>query len=91
VRVDGGFDKFIRYSSLSHTLLYSFLFLHIGISVVATLWWSRTVCCGIRDYYRGVLPGAASNAHARGGRLSLLGIFFTSLSGIWVYLTLFVF
>ena len=91
VRVDGGYEKFAGESSLPEGFIFGFLLLHIGISILTTIWWFKTIWTAIRDYRRKLLPGAKSYSHLRSGKLTALGIFLTAFTGIWVYLFLFVF
>ena len=91
VRVGGGFDLFAKGSSLSHGFLVGFLIFHIIISVVTVIWWTKTVICGLKAYHDDRLPGEASKRHRRDGIWSVIGIFLTSLTGVWVYLFLFVY
>ena len=91
VRMDGGYAKFAIESSIPQSIISAFLFLHIIISIVGTIWWGKTVILGIRDYLRKDLPGVASAAHIRNGWISAVAIFLIAISGVWVYLSLFVF
>ena len=91
VRVNGGFESFVEESSLSKNLIFYFLIFHIIISVATVVWWSRTIITGLIAYRNNLLPGKLSVAHRRLGIQSAWGIFLTSLTGLWVYLFLFVF
>ena len=91
VRVDGGFAKFARESSIPEWFNLSFLIFHIAISLLTSIWWAKTIWTGLRDYRKKVLPGSASPRHIRSGRLAAAGIALTSLTGVWVYLLLFLF
>ena len=91
VRVGGGFEAFAEGSSLSKSFLFEFLLLHIGISLVTVVWWTKTLIFGIKSYRNNTLPGKVSVTHRRDGLLSSVGIVLTSLSGVWVYLFLFVY
>lgn len=91
VRLDGGFKTFVRESSLSENFIFWFLMFHILISVVTVVWWSRTVLTGVIAYRKNLLPGTASSKHRKLGIQSAWGIFLTSLTGLWVYLFLFVY
>jgi len=90
-RAGGGFRSYLAQTSLSPRLVTAFLVLHILIAVVTMVCWVRTLWLGEREWRRGNLPGGYSLRHIRGGRLSAWGIFLTSLTGIWIYLLLFVF
>ncbi|MEA3455229.1 MAG: DUF420 domain-containing protein [Campylobacterota bacterium] len=91
VRVDGGFEAFVKESSLSESFIFYFLLFHIFVSVVTVVWWSRTIIAGMIAYRNNRLPGSLSAAHKRLGMQSAWGIFLTSLTGLWVYLFLFVY
>jgi len=83
VRVGGGFNSFLDGSSVSHNYAFFVLILHIAISVVSLILWFITL---IR-----VKKFLALGIHKRLGKISFIGIVLTSLSGIWVYLILFVY
>jgi len=90
-RVGGGFGSFIEGNSLPSYLIYGVLIFHVIVSTVAFIWWGRTIYTGNRDYIRRDLPGIHSLKHIRDGKWAIFGIFMTSLSGIWLYLMLFLF
>jgi putative membrane protein len=83
VRVGGGFKAFMQGSSVSHDYAFFVLLLHIAIAVVTLLIWSITLLRAKRFLTLGI--------HKLLGRISFIGIVLTSLSGIWVYLILFVY
>ncbi len=91
VRVDGGFETFVKESSLPERFIFYFLIFHIAVSIATLVWWSRTLIAGIIAYRNNTLPGSLSAAHKRLGTQSAWGIFLTSLTGLWVYLFLFVY
>ncbi len=91
VRVGGGFDNYVKGSSMPHDFLFGFLLFHIAISLITMIWWSMTIIFGLKEFNRDNLPGKSSKSHSKLGRQSAIGIFFTSLTGIWVYLFLFVY
>ena len=91
VRVDGGFETFVKESSLSESFIFYFLLFHIFVSIVTVVWWSRTIITGMMAYRKNILPGSFSVTHKKLGMQSAWGIFLTSLTGLWVYLFLFVY
>lgn len=91
VRMGGGFDAFMKGSAVSHTYASIVLALHVVIAVVTLLYWSITVVTANYQFSQKLLPGAKSNAHKLLALKTFLGIIFTSFSGIWVYLLLFVY
>ena len=91
VRVGGGFDAFMEGSDVPYTYALIVLILHITIAVVMLFYWTITIVNGNIDYKKGRLPGQASRSHKVSAFKTYLAIIFTSFSGIWVYLLLFVF
>ncbi len=91
VRMGGGFDAFMEGSGVSHTYASIVLGLHVIIAVLTLVYWSRTVIKANYQAVKGVLPGLKSNEHKLLALKTFLGIVFTSFSGIWVYLLLFVY
>jgi len=91
VRVGGGFHSFVENSTLPKMLLWGVLIFHIVVSTLTIIWWVRTLVAAERAYHANNLPGGHTLPHRRQGWWTAVGIFLTSLSGIWVYLLLFVF
>ncbi len=83
VRVGGGFNAFMDGSSVSHNYAFFVLILHIIISIITLFIWGGSLI--------GVKKFLAIGIHKALGRISFVGIVLTSLSGIWVYLILFVY
>ena len=83
VRSVGGFRLFESQSDVAHGYLFAVLLLHIGIAVVTTLFWTFTIFAAHKELEGG--------RHRREGLLTFLGVTLTSLTGIWVYLLLFVY
>ena len=90
VRLGGGYESFVKNTSVSHDYLFIVLMIHIAISVVTLGIWASTLIRAKKDYESG-LPGPYSRSHKRAGIRTFIGIILTSLSGIWVYLLLFLF
>ena len=91
VRVGGGFDAFIKGSEVSYTYVSSVLIMHIIIAVLTLIYWSRTVIKANYQAKLDSLPGVKSSEHKLLALKTFLGIVFTSFSGVWVYLLLFVY
>jgi len=83
VRVGGGFNAFIEGSSVAHNYVFIVLLIHIAISIVTLLLWVLTIL-RIKKHLQ-------ANQHKKIARATFTGIVLTSLSGIWVYLLLFVY
>jgi len=91
VRVGGGFDAFMSESHASYTYALVVLILHIIIAVFMLYFWSRTIISGNYNFSKSLLPGRASNAHKLLAVKTFVSIIFTSFSGVWVYILLFVY
>ncbi len=92
VRLGGGYEAFVQHTQVSHDYLFIVLMIHIFISVVTMGVWASTLLNAYKSYQRGgILPGVDSSIHKKAGLRAFIGITLTSLTGIWVYLLLFVF
>ena len=83
VRVGGGFNTFMDGSSVSHKYAFIVLITHIIIAVSTLFVWILTL---LR-----VKTHLDKGTHKKHGRYTFVGVVLTSLSGIWVYLLLFVY
>ena len=90
VRVGGGYEDFSRASSVSQHYLFYVLIFHIIVAVVGLIIWAHTISSAKDDRKRKALPGLYSVAHKRAGKRTFVGIVLTSITGIWVYILLFV-
>lgn len=83
VRAGGGFESFMEDSSVSHSYAVVVLVLHIIIATLTLFIWGFTVLRAKAHL--------KNNTHKTNGKRVFLGVSLTSLSGIWVYLLLFVY
>ncbi len=91
VRLGGGYEAFVKNTQVSHDYLFVVLMIHIVISVLTLGIWASTLFRARGDSAQGGLPGNYSISHKKAGFRTFIGISLTSLTGIWVYLLLFVF
>ena len=91
VRLGGGYETFVKNTNVSHDYLFIVLIVHISISVITLGFWFSTIWRGLSDSRQGGLPGNYSQSHKKAGIRTFIGIALTSLTGIWVYLLLFVY
>ena len=92
VRLGGGYEAFVQNTHVSHDYLFVVLVIHIIIALLTLGIWTSTLVRAYKESKRGgILPGVGSEAHRRAGMRTAVGITLTSLTGIWVYLLLFVF
>jgi len=83
VRVGGGFDSFMQGSHVQHNYAFIVLIFHIAISVITLIVWTTTLLMAKKQLQL--------NKHKQAGKLTFLGVTLTSLTGIWVYLLMFVY
>lgn len=89
VRLGGGYDGFVKDATVSHSYSLIVLIVHIFIAVVTLVLWLMTLINAKRDTQRKHI--GISEAHRKWGKRTFVGITLTALTGIWVYLILFVF
>ncbi len=91
VRLGGGFEAYFRDSGVEHNYAVVVLAIHIFIAVITLGFWISTIINARRDRGYNLLPGVHTASHRRAGIRTFIGIVFTSFSGLWVYLLLFVY
>jgi len=91
VRVGGGFDVFMSGSGVHYTYALVVLILHIIIALLMLYYWTMLLFSANYQLFKGLLPGRASVLHKKLAVKTFISIIFTSFSGIWVYLLLFVY
>ncbi|HFU77501.1 MAG TPA: DUF420 domain-containing protein [Epsilonproteobacteria bacterium] len=90
VRVGGGFNGFVKDSPVSHDYAFYVLIFHIIVAVIGFVIWTHTLITARKDSNNKTLPGLYSASHKKAGRRVFMWIVFTALTGIWVYILLFV-
>ena len=83
VRMGGGFDSFMKGSGVEHNYAFIVLILHITISVITLVIWITTLLMAKKQLQL--------SKHKQAGKLTFVGVTLTSLTGIWVYLLMFVY
>lgn len=83
VRFGGGFNSFIEGSSVGHNYAVIVLVFHIFIAVGTLFVWILALTRA-KKYLR-------EKKHIKMGKMTFIGIVLTSLTGIWVYMLLFVY
>ncbi len=83
VRMGGGFLNFMKGSSVSHDYAFMVLVFHIIISIATLFIWGYTLL-RVKTHLK-------NETHKSYGKRTFVGVVLTALSGIWVYLLLFVY
>jgi len=91
VRVGGGFAAFVAGSGVSHTYVSAVLIIHIAIAVITLYFWMLALYHANKMFSNKMIPGKMGMHHRKQAFKAFIGIVFTSFSGIWVYLLLFVY
>jgi putative membrane protein len=91
VRLGGGFDGFMNQSNVSHDYALWVLIIHIIIATLTLFYWTKTIIKANYQMIKGLIPGIKSKEHRVLAFKSYLGIIFTSFTGIWVYILLFIY
>jgi putative membrane protein len=86
----GGFEFYMKGSSIDLTIAFYFLVFHIIIASTTLLLWFMTMKFASADTKRRALPGLYSSDHKKSGRRLAMGIVLTSITGIGVYYMLFI-
>jgi len=83
VRMVGGFDTLMLKSGVSHNYAFAVLVFHIAIAISTIIVWGTTLFMAQKQ--------VMLKKHKKAGMLAFSGVIATSLTGIWVYLLLFVY
>jgi putative membrane protein len=90
VRAGGGYEGFVKGSSVSHAYAFYVLIFHIIVATIGFGIWIHTVITALNDTKNHALPGLYSSSHKRAGKRTFIWIVATAVTGIWVYILLFI-
>lgn len=82
-RMAGGFDAFMKDSTVSHDYAFLVLIFHIAIAIATLIIWIFNLLM--------IKKLLHTNRHKKIGRMVFSGVVATSLTGLWVYALLFVY
>lgn len=91
IRLDGGFFEFAKQSNMDHDFLVNYLIFHILIALIAAILWIRLFIKSYLLYKNGKIEEIKSSSHKKMGKIASLFIFLSCITGVFVYLFLFVF
>ena len=83
VRLSGGFDAFMEGSLVPYTYAFIVLMIHIFIAIVTLFIWAKTIFSARKQL--------ELQEHKKSGIRTFVGVVLTSVTGIWVYLLMFVY
>jgi putative membrane protein len=90
-RKSGGFSLFMEGSDVNYTYALIVLIAHIIIATLTLLHWVKLIIMANLQFKHKTLPGRNSTTHKLLAAKTFIGIVFTSVSGIWVYILLFIY
>ncbi len=90
MRIDGGFMTYMEEGVMSMALFSIFLAVHIAVAVISVILWTIVLYTSFREYKAGVDMVEFARTHKRKSRLLFGGLTFTSVTGVLIYLILFV-
>ena len=83
VRLSGGFESFMHGSGVEHNYAFIVLVFHIAISVITIIIWATTLLMAKKQLQL--------KKHKQAGQVTFLAVVATSLTGLWVYMLMFVY
>ncbi len=90
VRAGGGYEGFVKGSSVSHDYAFWVLIFHIVVAVIGFIIWTHTIVTARKYSKNNTLPGLYSSSHKKAGKRTFIWIILTALTGVWVYVLLFI-
>ena len=91
IRIDGGFFEFAKQSDMPHGFLVGYLIFHIIIALVTAILWIRLFIKSMSLYQNGKIEEIKASNHIREGKISFVFLLLSCITGIFVYLFLFIF
>ncbi len=88
VRIGGGFAEYVKATSVSYPVALAILIVHILIALVTLYLWIETIIKARK--YRIVEAPSSEYDHKKAGKRVAMGIVATSVTGLIVYIILFV-
>ncbi|RXJ79621.1 DUF420 domain-containing protein [Arcobacter sp. F2176] len=91
IRIDGGFFEFAKQSNLPHGFLVGYLIFHIIIALIAAVLWIRLFIKSMSLYQNGKIEEIKTSNHIREGKITFVFLLLSCITGVFVYLFLFIF
>ena len=91
IRIDGGFFEFAKQSNLPHGFLVGYLIFHIIIALIAAVLWIRLFIKSMNLYQKGKIAQIKASKHMRDGKITFVFLLLSCITGVFVYLFLFIF
>jgi putative membrane protein len=89
VRAGGGYEGFVKGSSVSHNYAFYVLIFHIIVAVIGFIIWTHTLVTAWKHSKSETLPGLYAASHKKAGKRAFVWIVLTAITGVWVYILLF--
>lgn len=82
-----GWKQYAEPSIFFDNWLFPVFYIHLTISILTTIIWTITVTGALRKLPKPPAPNAYSHSHKKWGRLSVLSMCLTAVSG-WIFYTM---
>jgi len=90
MRLAGGYEEYIKESTVSHSYFITFLIIHIIVAVLTVNLWSYQIISSMKMYKNNELKGKNAVRHKKLAKILLIGLFITLVQGASIYYFLFV-
>lgn len=90
MRLAGGFQEYMKESSVSYSFFISFLVVHILVAIATFNLWSYQLITSVKAYRKGTLTGEKAKKHKKLAYILVAGIMVTIAQGVGIYYFLFV-
>ncbi len=90
MRLSGGFQEYMKASSVSYSFFIGFLIVHILVAIATFNLWSYQLITSVKAYRKGTLTGDVAKKHKKLARILVIGIVVTIAQGVGIYYFLFI-
>jgi len=91
IRLDGGFFEFAKQSSMSHEFLVKYLIFHVIIALITAVLWIMLFLKSMILYQSGKIEEIKKSNHKKMGMITFAFLVLSCVTGIFLYLFLFIF
>lgn len=91
IRYSGGSGSLVANGSYAETYIFKFILpAHIIGAVLTYILWTFLLIVSIRYYKNNRLPGAFSKTHKKLGKITIIGLSYTAITALIVYMLTFI-
>jgi len=90
MRLQGGFQEYMKNSPVNYNFFITFLVIHILVAIATFNLWSYQLITSVKGYRAGTLKVGTGAKHKKLAKILIVGIFVTIAQGVGIYYFLFV-